>query len=297
MKREIYDQIVQVIENEEWDFDQVLHLLTVRFSEVKAETLRSILNQEYQKRVKRTHKSQTCDSKRREIFHSFNSAIKSKDYKEGVIVKLAKKNRFSPAQTGKIILEEYLKRNLEQDSNLNTKVHISHLMKNPALIEDQKLAVEIWRANLKDNNYGFTSECIKSSIGFDYEVKAKKALEAAGLSYQDEHELRAKGYDKTPDIKLDIPFAYNGHVINWIESKALFGDDEHHEGYLREQLWSYWNRYGPGMVIYWFGFIEDLDDNRDKGIIVCDEFPKDITLAQPLLLEVSSDEDLLDNES
>ena len=53
-------------------------------------------------------------------------------------------------------------------------------------------------------------------IGHDYENKAKRSLERLGLSYQDEDELREKGYDKTPDIKLDIPFAYNGYVINWI---------------------------------------------------------------------------------
>ena len=90
------------------------------------------------------------------------------------------------------------------------------------------------------------------------------------------------GYDKTPDFKLVIPFAYQGHVINWIESKALFGDEERHKDHLKGQLWSYWNRYGPGMVIYWFGFIDDLDNNRDKGIVVCDHFPEDIELADPL---------------
>jgi len=97
---------------------------------------------------------------------------------------------------------------------------------------------------------------------------------------------------------LDIPFAYNGHVINWIESKALFGDEDHHSNYLKEQLWSYWNRYGPGLVIYWFGFIDELDCNRDKGILVCDHFPENIVYCNPTKVnfdqntaEVEEDED------
>lgn len=282
---------MKTIDNEDWDFDQVLQILCKKFSEEKPETLRSILNQEYQKRVKRTHKQFNSDSKRKEIFNAYNSAVKSKDYKEpGVILKIAKKHRFSPTQIGKIVLEEYYNKN-SKEGEVITKSQISQLLKNTALIQDQKLSTELWLANLKDNNYGVTSEWIKSSIGYEYEKRAKKSLEKLGLTYQDEHELRFKGYDKTPDIKLDIPFAYNGHVINWIESKALFGDEEHHSNYLKEQLWSYWNRYGPGLVIYWFGFIDELDSNRDKGILVCDHFPEDIVYCDPLKEPFDDDEE------
>ena len=36
------------------------------------------------------------------------------------------------------------------------------------------------------------------------------------------------------------------------------------------------------MVIYWFGFIDELDNNRDQGIVVCDHFPESIEIADPL---------------
>ena len=58
----------------------------------------------------------------------------------------------------------------------------------------------------------------------------------------DERDLSARGYDKTPDFKLEVPIAMDNNVINWVESKASFGDAQSHERYLEEQFWSYQNR-------------------------------------------------------
>ena len=43
-------------------------------------------------------------------------------------------------------------------------------------------------------------------------------------------------------------------------------------------------RFGPGLVIYWFGFIEELDTNRDKGIMLMDHFPENIVVMNPVAL-------------
>lgn len=89
--------------------------------------------------------------------------------------------------------------------------------------------------------------------------------------------MGSSGYDKTPDVVLDVPFATkDGTIINWIESKALFGSDDQHEYYLKKQYRSYRNRFSTGMVVYWFGFVSDLNILSTKeGIFIQDSFPVD----------------------
>ena len=151
-------------------------------------------------------------------------------------------------------------------------------MRDTTLLGDARLAYEVWLATLEDHSYGPLAEAIKGSVGEEHEQKIKDILKEKDIPYCDEHVLRGQGYDKTPDIKLEIPLALEegGHIINWIESKALFGDPESHSGYLKDQFWSYWNRFGPGMVIYWAGYVKQLDVHRAQGIVLCDHFPEKI---------------------
>lgn len=55
-----------------------------------------------------------------------------------------------------------------------------------------------------------------------------------------------------------LPLAIDGQVVNWIESKALFGDEEIHRGYLKDQLFSYWNRYSK-LLFYKSIFLMDCN--------------------------------------
>ena len=68
-------------------------------------------------------------------------------------------------------------------------------------------------------------------------------------------------------------------VVNWIDSKALFGDTETHNKDIIAQGESYLHRFGPGMILYWFGHapIERLSD-CGSDLTICDHFPMEVML-------------------
>ena len=43
------------------------------------------------------------------------------------------------------------------------------------------------------------------------------------------------------------------------------------------------SRFGPGMVIYWFGFIDELNINQKRGILLGDKFPENILTLEMLI--------------
>ena len=47
-------------------------------------------------------------------------------------------------------------------------------------------------------------------------------------------------------------------------------------------------RFGPGLVIYWFGYVETLEQCTDKCIIIREDFPKNITVMDPRSIEPSN---------
>jgi hypothetical protein len=65
-------------------------------------------------------------------------------------------------------------------------------------------------------------------------------------------------------------------IINWIDSKAMFADLETFREH-SQQLYSYYIRYGRGMVIYWHGMVEEIfssDLYLAGHVIVRDSFPE-----------------------
>jgi len=282
-----YEKIVASIASNSWDFDKVYVDLIEEFPLERRESLRGILSQEYQRHVKKCFKSFCSIGKKEAVYRSIRQPD-SAGQPGGHIVDYAQRAKYSSALTAKIVVEEYLADSTEQAMNTNIKSRTNMLMKDTTLIEDGRLALEVFLATIKDNSYGPIAEAIKCSIGEEHEQKIKDCLDKLEIPFSDENVMRGQGFDKTPDVKLEIPIAVDGHVINWIESKALFGDPETHHGYLSEQFWSYTNRFGPGMVIYWSGYITQLDTNKNAGIILKDHFPRSIVRYRPDIIRTYS---------
>ncbi|XP_005178421.2 CDAN1-interacting nuclease 1 [Musca domestica] len=158
---------------------------------------------------------------------------------------------------------------------ITNKVELTQLIRSPHLIDDPMLSANVAQCICSDSTDGPLIDLKRRVLGEEYEFRLKQMATQAGMHFYDENDLRRLGYDKTPDIKMLLPFLYKGEIINWIESKANFGCIKTHKTYIQQQLSSYCNRFGPGIVIYWFGYHEDtatLTQNA-LGITVLDDFP------------------------
>nr|XP_033499491.1 protein C15orf41 homolog isoform X1 [Epinephelus lanceolatus] len=259
---------------------QCMKMLKERFPNHSQSTLLSIFSLEYQKRTKKTIFRHHAPDVIERHYQRYLSEAKAHP-SAPVLLELANEVDLSPALMARIILDRFLQ---GLEGGMPSKTVLNSMLKDPSLIPDPILANNIYQCTINDCCYGPLVDCIKHAIGQEHEVLLCDKLKERNLSFLDENQLRTMGYDKTPDIILEVPIAVEGHIVHWIESKASFGDDHSHRTYLNEQFWSYWNRwhssrhlrFGPGLVIYWYGFIGELDCQRDRGILLKDCFPTDI---------------------
>ncbi|XP_025756863.1 CDAN1-interacting nuclease 1 isoform X3 [Oreochromis niloticus] len=216
---------------------QCMKILKDRFPSHSQSTLLSIFSLEYQKRIKRTFSRHHVPDVIESYYQRYLSEAKAQPTAP-VLLELANEVDLSPALMARIILDRFLQ---GQDGGMPSKSVLNSMLKEPSLIPDQILANNVYQCTINDCCYGPLVDCIKHAIGHEHEVLLREKLKEKNLSFLDENHLRTMGYDKTPDIILEVPVAVEGHIVHWIESKASFGDDQSHRTYLNEQFWSYWN--------------------------------------------------------
>lgn len=112
------------------------------------------------------------------------------------------------------------------------------------------------------------------------------------MPFLTEEAQRAANFSKTPDIRLIVPIEAGGKVVYWIDSKACFGDPHTLRTSYQHQFRQYLKLLGPGMVIYWFGFVRGsppLDTGESAGsgttknecwletdLLLLDKFPESV---------------------
>ncbi|XP_022912979.1 CDAN1-interacting nuclease 1 [Onthophagus taurus] len=271
METEEYGEIMKTIKGFHGLTRNCLMVLTEKFPKIQKETLYSILSLEYQRHMK--HRFEKSPSSINKMYDLYEKAITNGE-DSGVIIRLSLENKIAPCLAAKLILLKKYEDVLNDESVLQTNV--SQYLRDTSLIDDKVLAYEIFLCTLYDDQYSHIVEVMRTSVGQQYEIVINRKLRELGLAFRDEEWLRKLGYDKTPDFKLDIPIMIDGLVIHWIESKAVFGDVESHTEYIKNQYSSYWNRFGPGLVIYWFGYMKCITETTSKNLMIKDKIPENI---------------------
>ncbi|XP_060150461.1 CDAN1-interacting nuclease 1 isoform X1 [Globicephala melas] len=231
-----YDEIAQCLVSVP-PTRQSLRKLKQRFPSQSQATLLSIFSQEYQKHIKRTHAKHHTSEAIESYYQRYLNGV-GKNGAAPVLLELANEVDYAPSLMARIILERFLQ---EHEEAPPSKSVINSMLRDPSQIPDGVLANQVYQCIVNDCCYGPLVDCIKHAIGHEHEVLLRDLLLEKNLSFLDEDQLRAKGYDKTPDFILQVPVAVEGHIIHWIESKASFGDECSHHAYLHDQFWSYWN--------------------------------------------------------
>lgn len=167
------------------------------------------------------------------------------------------------------------RRVLELHSGLNRQ-QVTRALKDVSRIKDKRLREEVSWCIECDASSGPHVDRIRTVIGVEYELKLFDELANLRVEFECEQQLRDRGCHKTPDVLLRVPIAVEGKPVFWIDSKAKFGDEFTMTKDYAASLRSYVGRFGPGMVIYWFGFIEDCPSPlmQDTDVVIVDKFPK-----------------------
>lgn len=186
-----------------------------------------------------------------------------------LLINIALEKNFSPYKLAKLYSEYCLPPDFKL-SQLPSECTISG-------IDNPRLVADLLRCCTEDPYCSNVSDSVKRCLGNEYEELLYQLLRENGLCFETESELRLQGKPKTPDVLFLFPMGVKVNqndewqIIHWIDSKAIFGDSSTYDQN-SEQLQGYVNRYGRGLVIFWYGFV-DIIAKQNTIVLFSDRFP------------------------
>jgi len=181
-------------------------------------------------------------------------------------VKIANELEFSP-----ILFASFI---LIKKKGIGRK-QFNEALRDTKLIHDPRIKKEIEECIKEDFVYAPWAYDIQKKNGEEGERKGAEWLDKRKIPYLTEKDNKQMNHHhKTPDFLFEHPQDINGFKANWIESKSMFGDDREVQRQFKKQIGPYLQYFGPGIVVYWYGFIDDITLG-DKIKIVDETFFKD----------------------
>lgn len=227
-------------------------------------------------------RTQAKSSTRRRCREEYYSAYKRMvaEGEEEALVVLAENNDCPPYSMVRLIVESLFLEMAGETQTKKAKDTIKEWLSDPSKLQEtlaaparvaqlplETLCKDIRQCRQCDDTDGPLMDRVRRAVGDEYEYYLLEQLHNLGVPFMTEDMMRLNHYPKTPDAVLKAPMEVCGLVVYWIESKACFGDPETMEKQFREQISTYRRRIGPGIVIYWFGFVEDVSDG-DGGLLL-----------------------------
>lgn len=182
----------------------------------------------------------------------------AREWKRGkTILQLAEERKFPPILTAGFVFREM---------GISKKVLRAYTSA-PDDIPDKRICSEMQSVMEEDFIYSPRGiECQKDR-GIFCEDRIKEWLDEQGYTYMTENDSREMGRTKTPDFLFHEPHALIDTDVNWIESKGSFGSPFQARHDYEKQLRHYVDLFGPGIVAYWVGYIDDLVLDDDITIV------------------------------
>lgn len=181
-----------------------------------------------------------------------------KHYKKGIL-KLSKKYDLSPMTIMRYILETKYSTNIKNIISDN-------------LITDNYDIEQLNIASKSDiyNQLKQTGSTLEAEY---FEKQIEKILSKHNIKFRTQEELsieQIKIHGKainTPDFLIISDLTINNHKINWIDAKNFYGSNINFiKKKIQKQIIKYINIYGPGCIIFKYGFNSKLQ--FDKTLIM-----------------------------
>ena len=218
--------------------------------------IEKLLKEGYDKRLLETLHTQKVSRDVKKRFHVVKQKTPKmlREWKNGkTLMELSEQHRFPPILIAMFIfLEDGV-----------SKKQFWEFVRCPETLESEQTAKEIHDVVENDLVYSPQANDSQRERGLWGEDLLQGWLDAQEIKYKTENDLRGGEGQKTPDCLLNEPMLYNGKKICWIESKASFGDNVEFRFNSRKQLCPYTQLFGPGLVVYWTGCLEDLECPED----------------------------------